>query len=175
MGQESTLGAIAAGGGVTGVTGVTTKVRAAKVLRSAARTRLVEMETGRMQAVLSHPQFRANPIAAVSNHIVANLKKNAPAPHTKRAAGGKAGGKAGGRAVDVRVESDAVALATQRRSSEAGRRGIAFGGGGASAGRGLGGGAPGAGALGVRYSNAKKKQGAKKGSKRSKKRAKEEW
>jgi hypothetical protein len=28
-----------------------------------------------MQAVLSHPQFQANPIAAISNHILAALKK----------------------------------------------------------------------------------------------------
>ena len=139
-----------------------------KVLRSKARTKLVESETGRMQAVLSHPQFQANPIAAISNHIVAALKNNAQSGAAKSAprvvggkagkagkAGGGAGGgaeggavgaaggvskkKGGGKVVDVKDESDEVALATQRRGAEASRRGIKFAGDGAPNGGGGGG------------------------------------
>ena len=106
-----------------------------------------------MQAVLSHPQFQANPIAAISNHIVASLKNNAGG---KSGGGAVAGGGGGHRAgakkkdnmagggggggvnkkgvIDVKGESDEVALANQLRGAAASKRGIKFagdGGGGA--------------------------------------------
>jgi hypothetical protein len=101
----------------------------------------------------------------------------APKPKVARVVGGKGGkgGGKGGKVVDVKVESDEVALATQRRGASASARGIGFAGDGAGGKRGA---AVKEGALGVTYSNAKKhlaKQGAKKGSKRSKKKAGETW
>ena len=51
---DATLGAIA--------TDQTSAKRAkAKILRDKARVKLVDAETGRMRAVLSHPRFRADP------------------------------------------------------------------------------------------------------------------
>lgn len=165
--QESTLGDIAGRALSPG------KGNKVKVLRAKARTKLVESETGRMQAVLSHPQFQANPIAAISNHIAATLKKDAASkPVAPRGVGAKDGkgvqggkrGKAGAKVVDVKVESDEVALANQLRGSVASMRGIGFAGGAKK------------GALGVKHtSNVKKGKGGKKGSKRSKKRAQEVW
>lgn len=41
------------------------------------RAALVARETTRMQAVLAHPTFRSNPIAAISNHIISGVADDA--------------------------------------------------------------------------------------------------
>ncbi|KAK9815410.1 hypothetical protein WJX72_003228 [[Myrmecia] bisecta] len=38
-----------------------------------ARTRITADETARLQQVLAHPHFKANPIAAITNHLTAML------------------------------------------------------------------------------------------------------
>lgn len=158
---DATLGAIA--------TDQTSAKRAkAKILRDKARVKLVDAETGRMRAVLSHPQFRADPVAAVTNHVLAALKnapKNAERTTTPRVVGAKRSKK---KAVDVKEESDAVSAAAARREVSAAARGITHRGGDDAR-------AP-KDQLGVRTtSKAKKGAGGKKGSKRSKKRRQEEW
>jgi len=158
---DATLGAIA--------TDQTSAKRAkAKILRDKARVKLVDAETGRMRAVLSHPQFRADPVAAVTNHVLAALKnapKNAERATTPRVVGAKRSKK---KAVDVKEESDAVSAAAARREVSAAARGITHRGGDDTR-------AP-KDQLGVRTpSKAKKGAGGKKGSKRSKKRRQEEW
>lgn len=47
------------------------------------RAALVSNETTRMQAVLSHPQYKANPIAAISNHILSGLAADSDARGNK--------------------------------------------------------------------------------------------
>ena len=62
---------VASGGKSPGRSGksLKTKTKTAK-----ARTALVRDETTRMQHVLAHPQFKSNPIAAISNHIVTGVR-----------------------------------------------------------------------------------------------------
>ena len=159
---DATLGAIA--------TDQTSAKRAkAKILRDKARVKLVDAETGRMRAVLSHPQFRADPVAAVTNHVLAALK-NAPknAERTKEHRENHHAKRCKKKAVDVKEESDAVSAAAARREVSAAARGITHRGGDDTR-------AP-KDQLGVRTpSKAKKGAGGKKGSKRSKKRRQEEW
>jgi hypothetical protein len=161
---EATLGDIAGGASPLARLGRAKgrKVKSA-VMRTKQRTRLCASETGRMQAVLAHPEFRSNPIAAISNHIVAALKANGGG------ANGDAGGGGGGGAkkrrekkkVELKADSDAVARSLAARQISASARGVSF---------------KGENKLGVRYNNAKKnKTGGKKGSKRSAKRAQETW
>lgn len=161
---ESTLGDIARKGLSPG------KKDKVRVLRAKARTKLAATESQRMQQVLAHPTFQENPIAAISNHIAASLKAMPPPQEKKLApsleakaekmAGRKKGKKTKPRVVDD--ASDAVALATQARISDAASRGIGFRGGDSR--------------LGVRRTtNQKKGQGGKKGSKRGEKRKKETW
>ena len=177
---ESTLGDIAGGEGGASPLGRLGRMRGAKgrkvrVMRGKQRTRLCASETGRMQAVLAHPEFRSNPIAAISNHIVAALKANGGGAKPDRAAAtagggeGDAGGGGGGGAkkrrekkkVELKADSDAVARSLAARQISASARGVSF---------------KGENKLGVRYNNAKKnKTGGKKGSKRSAKRAQETW
>ena len=152
--------------------------------------RLVASESDRLRAVLAHPAFRADPAAAVTNHVVAalanaraaakkasssesresNAKETIPG-NGKRSAG-KGKGKDGVSAGAVRAAreaSDAVAAAAARRSAAAGARGITHRGGDDRRGP--------KDQLGVVHhaSRAKKGAGGKKGSKRSKKRARETW
>ncbi|PRW20857.1 ribosome biogenesis slx9-like isoform X1 [Chlorella sorokiniana] len=47
-----------------------------------AREKVAEVETQRLQAVLQHPQFQANPLAAVASHLAATLPA-APLPAAK--------------------------------------------------------------------------------------------
>ena len=173
---EATLGDIAGGASPLArlVRAKGRKVKSA-VMRTKQRTRLCASETGRMQAVLAHPEFRSNPIAAISNHIVAALKANGGGAKPDRAAAtagggeGDAGGGGGGGAkkrrekkkVELKADSDAVARSLAARQISASARGVSF---------------KGENKLGVRYNNAKKnKTGGKKGSKRSAKRAQETW
>ena len=51
--------------------------RAAKPTTAKRRAALVARETTRMQAVLAHPTFRSNPIAAISNHIISGVADDA--------------------------------------------------------------------------------------------------
>lgn len=160
---ESTLGDIARKGLSPG------KKDKVRVLRAKARTKLAATESQRMQQVLAHPTFQENPIAAISNHIAASLKAKPPeekklAPSLEAKAEKMAGRKKGKKtkpSIDVNDASDAVALATQARASDAASRGIGFRGGDSR--------------LGVRRTNQKKGQGGKKGSKRGEKRKKETW
>lgn len=160
---ESTLGDIARKGLSPG------KKDKVRVLRAKARTKLAATESQRMQQVLAHPTFQENPIAAISNHIAASLKANPPPQEKKlapslEAKAEKMAGRKKGKKTKPRVDdaSDAVALATQARISDAASRGIGFRGGDSR--------------LGVRRTtNQKKGQGGKKGSKRGEKRKKETW
>ena len=161
---ESTLGDIARKGLSPG------KKDKVRVLRAKARTKLAATESQRMQQVLAHPTFQENPIAAISNHIAASLKAKPPEEKklaasleakAEKMAGRKKGKKTKPKVVDVNDASDAVALATQARISDAASRGIGFRGGDSR--------------LGVRRTNQKKGQGGKKGSKRREKRKKETW
>lgn len=54
-------------GNASGSRGTSTKAK--------AKARLVAAETARAQAVLAHPTFRANPIAAISNHIITGIER----------------------------------------------------------------------------------------------------
>ena len=156
---DATLGAIA-------TDKISAKRAKAKILRDKARVKLVNAETGRMRAVLSHPQFRSDPVAAVTNHVLAALK-NAP-KSAERAAAPRTVKTSKKKAVDVKEESDAVSAAAAQREVSAAARGITHRGGGDTR-------RP-KDQLGVRYpSKAKKGAGGKKGSKRSKKRRQEEW
>ena len=147
--------------------------------------RLVASESDRLRAVLARPAFRADPAAAVTNHVVAALEARAAAKqasvsrhgsdpkaergkHKGERAASKGGVSAGaGRA--AREASDAVAAAAARRSAAASARGITHRGGDDRRGP--------KDQLGVVHhaSRAKKGAGGKKGSKRSKKRARETW
>ena len=49
-----------------------------KVMTQNKRTALVHAETSRLKQVLQHPEFKANPAAAVTNHVIAALKASAP-------------------------------------------------------------------------------------------------
>lgn len=62
---------VANGGKSPGKLGKSLKTR---TKTAKARTALVRDETTRMQHVLAHPQFKSNPIAAISNHIVTGVR-----------------------------------------------------------------------------------------------------
>ena len=151
---ESTLGDIARKGMSPG------RKDKPVVLRAKARTKLAATESRRMQQVLAHPTFQTNPIAAISNHIAASLKAKLPetkklAPSLEAKAEALAGRKKGKKSQRTHTQvvddaSDAVAIATQARASDAADRGINFRGGDAH--------------LGVRRSQQKKGHGGKKGS-----------
>ena len=55
---------------------------AIRALPSQAREKVAEVETQRLQAVLQHPQFQANPLAAVASHLAATLPAAPPPPST---------------------------------------------------------------------------------------------
>ena len=149
--------------------------------------RLVASESDRLRAVLAHPAFRADPAAAVTNHVVAALANARAAAkkassslsesresnaNSNRGNGKGQKGKDGvsaGAARAAREASDAVAAAAARRSAAASARGITHRGGDDRRGP--------KDQLGVVHhaSKAKKGAGGKKGSKRSKKRARETW
>ncbi|KAL4451626.1 hypothetical protein ABPG75_007288 [Micractinium tetrahymenae] len=44
------------------------------------REQVAEVETARLQQVLAHPQFQANPLAAVASHLAATLPAAPPKP-----------------------------------------------------------------------------------------------
>ena len=56
-----------------GGVGLATTAKRSKTPTARRRAALVSKETTRMQAVLSHPTFRSNPIAAISNHIISDV------------------------------------------------------------------------------------------------------
>jgi hypothetical protein len=148
--------------------------------------RLVASESDRLRAVLAHPAFRADPAAAVTNHVVAALAASAAAKKSrlgsnpegdkrstvgkKKKSASKDGGEvSAGASRAAREASDAVASSAARRSEAASARGITLRGGDDRRGP--------KDKLGVVHhaSKAKKGAGGKKGSKRSKKRARETW
>jgi len=47
------------------------------------REKVAEVETGRLQQVLAHPQFQANPLAAITSHLAATLPAAPPKPLPK--------------------------------------------------------------------------------------------
>lgn len=44
------------------------------------REKVAEVETARLQQVLTHPQFQANPLAAVASHLAATVPAAPPKP-----------------------------------------------------------------------------------------------
>ena len=60
-----------------GGVGLATTAKRSKTPTARRRAALVSKETTRMQAVLSHPTFRSNPIAAISNHIISGVADDA--------------------------------------------------------------------------------------------------
>ena len=48
------------------------------------RMRVAEVETTRLQQVLQHPQFLANPLAAISSHLAATLPAVPAAPPSRQ-------------------------------------------------------------------------------------------
>ena len=50
-----------------------------------ARARVAEVEAPRLQQVLAHPQFQANPLAAVASHLAATLPPPPPPPAARQA------------------------------------------------------------------------------------------
>lgn len=60
------------------------KGRTEQINGSKARRAVTQVETRRMQQVLAHPDFQANPLAAIRNHLAATLPEPAPAkPQSK--------------------------------------------------------------------------------------------
>lgn len=55
----------------------------AAVATQRGRERVAEVETQRLQAVLAHPQFLANPLAAVASHLAATLPAAPPPPSAR--------------------------------------------------------------------------------------------
>ena len=159
----------------TGVGSTGKLAKGGKVMSAKTRTKLVSNEAARLKQVLAHPEFVANPAAAVTNHVLAALraanaakKASGKAPRTLKAKQMKTAESIGAQR-EAREASDAVAVATANRATAAGRRGITERGGEDTRGP--------KDQLGVthKYSNAKKGAGGKKGSKRSTKRARETW
>ena len=60
-----------------GGVGLATTAKRSKTPTARRRAALVSKETTRMQAVLAHPTFRSNPIAAISNHIISGVADDA--------------------------------------------------------------------------------------------------
>ncbi|DBA71638.1 TPA: hypothetical protein ACH3X2_001097 [Trebouxia sp. C0005] len=54
------------------------KGRTEQINGSKARRAVTQVETTRMQQVLAHPDFQANPLAAIRNHLAATLPEPAP-------------------------------------------------------------------------------------------------
>ncbi|XP_024359792.1 uncharacterized protein [Physcomitrium patens] len=73
------------------ITASTTTTTSSKVLRSKAKQTIVTNETKQLAAVLSHPQFKANPFAAIQQHLTTTLPPPLPVPNVKVTA--KAGSK----------------------------------------------------------------------------------
>lgn len=58
----------------------THKGRTEQITGSKARRIVTQTETARLQQVLAHPDFKANPLAAIKNHLAATLPEPAPQP-----------------------------------------------------------------------------------------------
>lgn len=71
--------------------GVRSLKLAPKVLRSRARTKLLTSETERMAAVLAHPTFKANPVAAITSHLQATIAATVATAEAKARARGEEG------------------------------------------------------------------------------------
>ncbi|KAL3131159.1 hypothetical protein ABBQ38_000464 [Trebouxia sp. C0009 RCD-2024] len=54
------------------------KGRTEQINGSKARRTVTQLETQRLQQVLAHPEFQANPLAAIKNHLAATLPEPAP-------------------------------------------------------------------------------------------------
>lgn len=67
-----------------------TTAKRSKTPTARRRAALVSKETTRMQAVLSHPTFRSNPIAAISNHIISDVANASGSAASGRSSEGKA-------------------------------------------------------------------------------------
>ncbi|KAK3250741.1 hypothetical protein CYMTET_39901 [Cymbomonas tetramitiformis] len=76
--------------------GVPSLKLAPKVLRSRARTKLLTSETERMAAVLAHPTFKANPVAAITSHLQATIAATVAKAEAKARAGQGEEGHTGG-------------------------------------------------------------------------------
>lgn len=50
-----------------------------------ARERIVKEEANRLQAVLQHPQYQADPLAAINNHLEATLPPRPRPPPFRKA------------------------------------------------------------------------------------------
>jgi len=173
---EATLGEI-------GVRASGAKSTSAFPRRTKLGAKLVDAETNRMRAVLRHDAFRRDPVAAVTNHVLAALQAEKPSSGTassgaltgaemRAATAAKRRERRTREAADAEAAkeaSDAVAAANAARVSAASKRGITHRGGDDRR-------APKE-QIGVRHApnKAKKGAGGKKGSKRSKKRRQEEW
>lgn len=48
------------------------------------REKVAEVETARLQQVLTHPQFQANPLAAVVSHLAATVPAAPPKPAARQ-------------------------------------------------------------------------------------------
>ncbi|KAG0609043.1 hypothetical protein M758_8G152400 [Ceratodon purpureus] len=56
---------------------------ATKILRSKAKQKIVTNETKQLAAVLAHPQFKANPFAAIQQHLATTIPAPTPEPAVK--------------------------------------------------------------------------------------------
>ena len=180
---EATLGEI-------GVRASGAKSTSAFPRRTKLGAKLVDAETNRMRAVLRHDAFRRDPVAAVTNHVLAALQAEKPSSRAGAASSGTASSGAltgaemraasaakrrerrtreAADAEAAKEASDAVAAANAARVSAASKRGITH--------RGVDDRRAPKEQIGVRHApnKAKKGAGGKKGSKRSKKRRQEEW
>lgn len=54
-----------------------------KILRSKAKQKIVTDETKQLAAVLAHPQFKANPFAAIQQHLATTIPAPTPEPAAK--------------------------------------------------------------------------------------------
>jgi hypothetical protein len=72
------------------LTGAARKGVGSSVKRAGARESLVSAESARMAAVLSHPAYREDPLAAIARHLEATAPPPPPPPSS--APRGKAGG-----------------------------------------------------------------------------------
>lgn len=61
------------------------KGRTEQINGTKARRTVTQVETTRMQQVLAHPEFQANPLAAIRNHLAATLPEAVPVkPQSKQ-------------------------------------------------------------------------------------------
>ena len=70
------------------LTGAARKGVGSSVKRAGARESLVSSESARMAAVLAHPDYRADPLAAIARHLEATAPP--PPPPPPQARGGRA-------------------------------------------------------------------------------------